>query len=216
MIEYIKQIGLFMIVAQTLLHFAAGRSYEKYIKIITGIIILLLFVRPFSSELGNTRERLQEEMERMTEQIENHSGMWQGLSGMEYGAADKAIQQLEEEVRRKLNQEVVTGDFEVTDVSFQWEGDAESLAEEQTALAVTGIKICLRRKLQQDPTGSAGIRHVHIEPVSVSDMLEEERREEEKEGTEELDGMTQEYRSRFAESLGVEEEQVEVVYDGRR
>ena len=47
-------------------------------------------------------------------------------------------------------------------------------------------------------------------------MLEEERREEEKEGTEELDGMTQEYRSRFAESLGVEEEQVEVVYDGRR
>ena len=47
MIEHIKQIGLFMIVTQTFIHVAAGKQYEKYVKIIAGVIVLLLFVRPF-------------------------------------------------------------------------------------------------------------------------------------------------------------------------
>ena len=42
MIEHIKQIGLFMIVTQTFIHVAAGKQYEKYVKIIAGVIVLLL------------------------------------------------------------------------------------------------------------------------------------------------------------------------------
>ena len=76
MIEHIKQIGLFMIVTQTFIHVAAGKQYEKYVKIIAGVIVLLLFVRPFSSSEGDIIEQWQEEMERMTSEMEQRSGTW--------------------------------------------------------------------------------------------------------------------------------------------
>ncbi len=47
MLKNIREIGIFMIAAQTVIHFAPGRQYEKYIKSVSGIIILLLFLRPF-------------------------------------------------------------------------------------------------------------------------------------------------------------------------
>ena len=56
MIENIKRIGLFMIVAQTVIHFAAGQQYEKYMRIVAGVIVLLLFITPFSSYRGNAAE----------------------------------------------------------------------------------------------------------------------------------------------------------------
>ena len=56
----IKQIGLFMIVTQTFIHVAAGKQYEKYVKIIAGVIVLLLFVRPFSSSEGDIIEQWQD------------------------------------------------------------------------------------------------------------------------------------------------------------
>ena len=34
LVETIKKIGIFMIAAQAVLHFAPGQKYEKYIKLI--------------------------------------------------------------------------------------------------------------------------------------------------------------------------------------
>ena len=46
MLDTIREIGIFMIAAQAVVHFAPGRQYEKYIKSVSGIIILLLFLQP--------------------------------------------------------------------------------------------------------------------------------------------------------------------------
>lgn len=215
MIENIKQIGLFMIVAQTFLHFTAGQSYEKYIKIITSVIVLLLFVRPFTSELGNTAEKLQEEMKRLTEQMENQNSMQLDFSGMEYGVAGRTIRQMEEEVKRSLNRECMSGEFEVTDVMFEWEGNRESVTDGKTALWLRGIQIFLGRTQEPDREALSGIENIQIERVSVSEALEAGR-EEENEEENNLEGKIQEYRSRFAQILGMEEEQVEVIYSGGR
>ena len=75
--ENIRQIGIFMIVAQTVIHFAAGQKYEKYLKIIAGVIILLQFISPFMSSSGDILARCQEEMRIAAEQAERQSSMWQ-------------------------------------------------------------------------------------------------------------------------------------------
>ena len=46
MLDTLREIGIFMIAAQAVIHFAPGKQYGKYIKSLSGIIILLLFLKP--------------------------------------------------------------------------------------------------------------------------------------------------------------------------
>ena len=60
MLDTIREIGIFMIAAQAVVHFAPGRQYEKYIKSVSGIIILLLFCSlfcVFRESCGRSRRR---------------------------------------------------------------------------------------------------------------------------------------------------------------
>ena len=41
LVDVIKKIGIFMLAAQAVIHFAPGQKYEKYIKLIVGILILV-------------------------------------------------------------------------------------------------------------------------------------------------------------------------------
>ena len=87
MIENIKRIGLFMIVAQTVIHFAAGQQYEKYMRIVAGVIVLLLFITPFSSYRGNAAEEWQKELEQITEKMESYGNLWpEKMPDMDYGS----------------------------------------------------------------------------------------------------------------------------------
>ena len=40
MLKNIREIGIFMIAAQTVIHFAPGRQYEKYIKSVSGLSLI--------------------------------------------------------------------------------------------------------------------------------------------------------------------------------
>lgn len=103
MLESIRQIGVFMIVAQTVMHFAASGQYEKYMKIIAGVIVLLLFVRPFISGSDGQVMKWQEEMTHIMEQIEERSVDF-GNMAYEGGSTEAlVIRQIEEEITRRLN-----------------------------------------------------------------------------------------------------------------
>ncbi|MBD5526645.1 MAG: hypothetical protein HDR04_20040 [Lachnospiraceae bacterium] len=107
MLESIRQIGIFMIVAQTVLHFAANEQYEKYMKIIAGVIVLLLFIRPFISGSDGLVIKWQEEITHIMEQIEAQSGDF-GNVGYEGGSTEAlVIRQIEEEITRRLNEVAV-------------------------------------------------------------------------------------------------------------
>lgn len=71
-LEFMKSIGIFIICAQSLVHFTAGKSYEKYVKVLIGMMILAQFVAPVRAAFAeeNTKE-LWEEVERFQLEMEN-------------------------------------------------------------------------------------------------------------------------------------------------
>lgn len=52
LLEKIGQIAVFMICAQTLMHFRAKEAYEKYLKLLVSMMLLLLLAEPLMGMLG--------------------------------------------------------------------------------------------------------------------------------------------------------------------
>lgn len=105
-LEFMKRIGIFIICAQSFLHFTAGKSYEKYVKLLMGMMILAQFVVPVramflsreNAELWEEVERFQKELEEMTADIE-----W------EYQEENGVVAALGEEMKGKL--EGIAGEY---------------------------------------------------------------------------------------------------------
>ena len=52
----IGQLAAFLICAQTLIHFRAKDSYEKYIKLLVSMMLLILLVEPIMGLFGKTNK----------------------------------------------------------------------------------------------------------------------------------------------------------------
>ena len=50
-LDVIKKTGIFMVVAQTLLHLCGGENYEKYIKMLLHIIMAVMLAVPIAEGL---------------------------------------------------------------------------------------------------------------------------------------------------------------------
>lgn len=48
LVETIKQVGIFIVCAQALVHFRPNQAYEKYMKLLVGIMVLIQLVAPFA------------------------------------------------------------------------------------------------------------------------------------------------------------------------
>ena len=219
MIENIKRIGLFMIAAQTVMHFAAGQQYEKYIRIITGVVVLLLFITPLSSYKGNAADTWQKELERIMEKVENSGNIWtDGLPDTDYGSGRYVIHQLESEIKRKLKDETKLDGCEITDVTIIWKeeegknGTVEDMSVEKVRLTLrptAGEKTVSDKAAEDSVVTEAPIS---IERIQIG--IQPEAMEQEREDTKDTEGV-KEYCRIFAGILEVEEEKVEVIYDGR-
>lgn len=118
MAENIRNIGLFMIVAQTVVHFAAGKQYEKYIKAITGVIVLFLFLAPYVDADGQKAYDWQAELARIEERA---AAEYEDLSESVYPAADAVLGRLGGPIRERLNAAVADDSCRVTDVEVVWD-----------------------------------------------------------------------------------------------
>lgn len=56
--DFFKQISIFLLLGQTIQHFAPGEKYEKYIKMLLGFMVVAQFAAPLLS-FGN-KERMEE------------------------------------------------------------------------------------------------------------------------------------------------------------
>ena len=64
------QLGIFMICAQVLVHFTPGEAYEKYIKLLVGLLFLAQLLEPFSRFGGEgTKTDLSETVLQQMEEI---------------------------------------------------------------------------------------------------------------------------------------------------
>lgn len=193
MLENIRQIGLFMIAAQAVIHFAPAKHYEKYIKLISSVIILLLFIRPFIAMRGGLEEEWRTGLEQIIQKYEEES-VWQ-----ENGQSSDviALEHLEGEIKSRLNDAISEGEYYVREVSLVFEKDLPEGGKEIYELQLQSIKIVMSK-------GNG----TKMEPILVEDIVigDETQREY---GEEEL-----RYQDIFAGILGIEPGRVEVICVG--
>lgn len=63
LLEVIKQVGIFMICAQMILHFRPSESYNKYIKLLISIMVLVQLMLPVMEIFGAGMEEFYGKME---------------------------------------------------------------------------------------------------------------------------------------------------------
>lgn len=215
-LDNIRHIGMFMIVAQTVLHFAAGKQYEKYMKVITGVIVLLMFIGPFVSKAEVFAEDWQTEFEQIERQIQIQSGAWQEMPYIVGSPGTAALQQIEEEIRFRLNELAAESGARVTNVTIDLEEmDKDAGAQtEGRSFVFRKVKVTL-----QDATdGSADLYNggiIRIEEITVGQEAGTDEVQEEGDISEQDAGL-KEYQHLFAQALGIADDRVEVTYRGGR
>jgi len=198
MLDSIREIGIFMIAAQAVVHFAPGKQYEKYIKSVAGIVILLLFLRPFFQLSGTEWREPGEVLEKLTDMPAFPGGEVNAEKAspgqMDAGPGRAAVSRMEAEVKTLLNRELNGDDYRVKRVSIQLAEDP--LQEGERVLSE--VKITMTKRTETEEGSRIGIDEIVIgnEPDA------------------EAENVLSEYRRRFAALLGIEEKRVEVGQDG--
>ncbi len=122
MLKNIREIGIFMIAAQTVIHFAPGRQYEKYIKSVSGIIILLLFLQLSGAEWKDA-EAVLEKLEEVTDmpalQSFEGSRSADGAVGWGTGVGSTVTGRMETKIRELLNRELEGEEYCIEQVSLR-------------------------------------------------------------------------------------------------
>lgn len=192
MLDAVREIGIFMIAAQAVIHFAPGKQYERYIKSVSGIIILLLFLKPVLQLAGAAWEEPQTLFEKWGELTDMPDFSEEAQTG---GVTGEVVSRMAAEIKERLNRELETDAYFVSRVSirFSREQDAE------TGTLLPEVEIWLQERTAEEESGQIGIEEIVIghtdEAVQDASLLS--------------------YQIRFAALLGMEQERVEVRRDGR-
>lgn len=191
MLDTIREIGVFMIAAQAVVHFAPGRQYEKYIKSVSGIIILILFLKPVLQLAGAAWEEPQVLLEKWMDMTDMPDV---SVNVQADSVAGEVASRMERELTERLNRELEGDTYFVSRVSIRLIQDPEA----ETGTFLPEITVFLRERAKEE-SGLIG-----IEEIVIGQPQETETGEP-----------FLSYRSRFAALLEMEEERVEVRPDGR-
>lgn len=215
-VENIRQIGIFMIAAQAVVHLAPEKQYEKYIKLIAGIMVLMLFTAPFLDQSGEIMEKWQTQTEQIIREIDKQQWEGEGLS-TEYGAAGSKqvlLNNVEEKIREQLNGLEICGEYEVTDVKLQL-AEAENSPDE-TAWEIQKIHVGLQRISGREDTENekkAGDGAVHVDQIVIDKVNTGEVFKDSNQNSgenEDGEASVSSFETIFGEALGISESCVEV------
>ncbi len=101
--QSICRVGIFMICAQAVVHFKSKESYEKYLKLLVSVMILIQLFLPLGSLfMGEDRESFAGELEAFRES--RAEGM--RLAGEQAAEADKILEEMTlRELRERMEEE---------------------------------------------------------------------------------------------------------------
>ena len=198
-LEFMKGIGIFIICAQSFLYFSAGKSYEKYVKLLIGVMILAQFVVPVRSLFSGTNGgELQAEVERFQAELEyamKTADMTVQEKDFVMDDAD-SVESVEEEIGFQLADAAAGYGYQIAEVQ---------LLEEPPKVVV--IVESMEEAQAQSAVGKAEKERVQIDKIAAINKIEIGQRMEQIQNS----GKTEELRAVFAGLLGAEEEYVEVV-----
>ena len=103
LLQTICRIGIFMICAQAIIHFRPRETYEKYLKLLVSVMILIqLFLPVGSFLLGGNMEQTLERLELFRTQLEQEME----AAAREAEATNKLLEQMTlEEVRKRMEEQ---------------------------------------------------------------------------------------------------------------
>lgn len=103
LLRTICRIGIFMICAQAIIQFRPRETYEKYLKLLVSVMILIqLFLPVGSLLLGGSMEQTLARLELFRTQLEQEME----AVAQETEAADKLLEQMTlEEVRKRMEEQ---------------------------------------------------------------------------------------------------------------
>ena len=190
-VETIRRVGLFLVVAQMIVHLSPEKRYEKYIRLIAGVIVLTMLIGPIREEPEDLWSQIQEGMDAVTErQLAGLTGTsvsgWNGES-----LPNRYEDTLNNEIKSKINNMLSDEGYQIEEVSWKEEGEAY--------LCVIFIK-------EDQECGTGGADAIGIEPVRV-ELGGEEIQTEQDDGSEEETRLEKE----IGDALGMEEDRVKVV-----
>lgn len=210
LVELIKKIGIFMIAAQALIHFAPEHKYEKYIKLIVGIMVLLQLLSP---------------LYRITKAEEPDwstflSGMEQEFSSGELSGdilkapsiEDTLIANIEQEIKSKLNDSIADKNYRVINVVVRLAmqnkpagyGKGDDGENGTNQYSFDKVRVAVQTYGDDSPKEAGKIQ---IEKIILEGSSEEGQSEAHADSRQDsADAL----RKKFCEILGMEEEDMEV------
>lgn len=217
-VELIKRIGIFMIAAQALIHFAPGQKYEKYIRMIVGVMILLQFLGPMHQILAKTSWEERNWKELIDTEL---SGKMPQIGEASQSVTDTVVKEMEEEIKSRLNAEMKEENYRVVSVKVSMETREGEGEYGKTQYELGAVRVVVRRINSFDAgVGSEyadKIEKVQVQKIDVT--LHEDNIQSEGAGMEENGGKTEadervskerELKERFCRVLGMEEKYMEV------
>lgn len=193
-LDFMKSMGIFILCAQSFLHFTAGKVYEKYVKLLIGVMILAQFVVPVRALfLGRENAWMWEEIERFQAELEDimeKAGQDAAASmeqDMQEAGTGREKAALEAEIKERLAETAGSHGVSVEEVEFK---------ENPPRLIVTVSG-------ETPETGGIKVEKIIIgqgKGQDIEDMPEGRR------------GMREELSGAFARALGTDADYVEVVW----
>ncbi len=195
-LDFMKGIGIFILCAQSFMHFAAGKTYEKYVKLLIGVMILAqfivpvraLFLGPENAQMWDEIEHFREEMERMAEEAGQDAA-----AAMEQGRADpgagRAKSAVEEEMKGRIAE--VAG-------SCGWVAQEVELLQEPPRIMI---------KVRREGNGEEERKKIKIDKIAAGTGMGQDIEDLPEYQEERLGDL----REAFAKAIGVDADYVEVV-----
>lgn len=188
--EAVKRIGIFMVCAQAILHFKPAQKYGKYLKLLVSVMVLVQLLVPFMNLFTH-----KEESEFLLRVQQLQTEMDEDIKLLEYENSlneENILQKVEVEIKSKINKVATKYNIKIQKMTWEhadYTGNVVIYAQEVADLQGDGIR---------------------IEPVSKAGQIVVSGEKEEKKGAE--DEKTQVLLKEAALILGIEEEQIEVVW----
>ncbi|MBP3603244.1 MAG: stage III sporulation protein AF [Lachnospiraceae bacterium] len=114
MLSIVKEVGIFVVIAQAILYFVPSENYAKYVKVLIGIMMVAKLISPIFSMLSG---------EGITEFDYRGEAFWESMEKtkireMEGMTEEKIYENIRKEMKEKLNNNPMDG-YVVEDVYIE-------------------------------------------------------------------------------------------------
>ena len=194
--QTVKQIGIFIICAQVIMHFKPSAKYEKYLKLLISVMVLVQVIMPLiniisgkdEAYLWTKIEQIQAEIDLNMEQLEIENTINE----------ENVINQTLKEIKSKINNVIKDEGMQVLSVEYSEEGNKDKLIFNMTEKVRdlnVNIKVDAINVGEQEVMGKA---------VTYEEM------DNKQEHAEKLHMLY----NAISSELGINVEQIEVVWNG--